>query len=120
MAAFVNRAYQSIIQTWEEKKKRYAEGNATSREILEVESEQRLKLIYHILSTDLIEEDGIFDASGDEPVAALSRRIALEVDMTPDFVSRYIRQWYEKGYLGFLGDDERIRWEWMPVGLPLN
>ncbi len=120
MTAFVNRAYQSIIQTWEEKKKRYAEGNATSRETLEVESEQRLKLIYHILSTDLIEEEGFLDVSGDGPAAALSRRIASKVDMAPDFVGRYIRQWHEKGYLGFFYDNERIKWEWVPVHPQFN
>lgn len=120
MTAFVNRAYQSIIGAWEEKKKRYAQGDATAREILEVESEQRLKLIYHILSTDLIEKNGIFDASGAEPVAALSRRIASKVDMAPDFVGRYLRQWHEKGYLGFLIDNERIRWEWSSVNPRFN
>jgi len=115
MEAFVTRAYQDIVRKWEEKKKRYAMKIATESEILEVESEQRLKLIYKILSSDLIEEAGYFNGSGDDPVTELSRRIAAKVDMTPEFVGRYLRMWHEKGYLGYSRNNDFVRWEWMPV-----
>ncbi|MEZ4551263.1 MAG: hypothetical protein R2874_12490 [Desulfobacterales bacterium] len=71
---------------------------------MEVESEQRLKLIYAILSSDLVEDMGDTDAASDDPVLLFSRRIGEMVGMAPDFVARYVRLWIFKGYLRYLRD----------------
>ena len=115
MEAFVTRAYEAIIEKWETAKKRVADGTCSARERLEVESEQRLKLIYQILSSDLIEAIGSFVNSEKDPVMELSLRIAPKVEMAPDFVSRYVRVWYEKGYLEYTKNSGRIKWRWAPV-----
>ncbi len=115
MEAFVARAYAPIVNAWEEKKARCAGGTATARERLEVDSEQRLNLIYQMLSSDFVEALGEFEDAQADPVERFSARIAEPAGMAPDFVARYIRQWLEKGYLRFLTDQGRIRWEWTPV-----
>jgi radical SAM superfamily enzyme YgiQ (UPF0313 family) len=120
MEAFVTRAYQSIIERWETAKKRVADNTCSDKERLEVESEQRLKLIYAILSSDLVEEMGMSDITAADPVMVFSRRVGERVGMAPDFVARYIRQWLEKGYLRYLREQDQIRWEWVPVTQRFN
>jgi len=112
MESFVANAYTDVFERWEDSKKRYAEGKGTPKENLAVESEQRLKLIFGILSNDLIQDIGSFHSTGKEPAMALSARIAEKIDMEPDFICRYIRLWHEKGYLADSQDNGIVQWKW--------
>ena len=76
MEALISDAYSPMTDAWEAAKKRCADGGGTDKERLAVESEKRLKLIFGILSGDMIEELGSFNASGDDPLRELSVRIA--------------------------------------------
>jgi len=112
MKSFVADAYTDVFDRWENSKKRYAEGKGTPEENLAVESEQRLKLIFGILSNDMIQDVGAFDSVGQDPAMELSIRIADKMDMDSDFVCRYIRQWHEKDYLNYLMNNGRAKWGW--------
>jgi len=114
MTSFVAGAYNDVFERWEDSKKRYAEGNGTPEENLAVESEQRLKLIFDILSHDLIKDVGNFHSAGQNPAMELSVRIADRIDMDPDFICRYIRLWHEKNYLAYSRDNGMDRWVWAP------
>jgi radical SAM superfamily enzyme YgiQ (UPF0313 family) len=112
MESFVAEAYTDLFERWEDSKKRYAEGNGTPEENLAVESEQRLKLIFGILSNDMIQGLGSLHSSEHDPVMELSIRIADKIDMAPDFVRRYIRLWHEKEYLAYSRDNGLVKWAW--------
>ncbi|MDA3897130.1 MAG: radical SAM protein [Desulfobacteraceae bacterium] len=112
MESFVANAYTDVFERWEDSKKRFAEGKGTPEENLAVESEQRLKLIFGILSNDMIQDIGNFHSAGQDPAMELSARIAEKIDMAPAFICRYIRLWYEKGYLAYSQDNGLVRWEW--------
>ncbi|MBC2714888.1 MAG: radical SAM protein [Desulfobacteraceae bacterium] len=112
MESFVARAYRPMIERWETLKQKCAKGKCTPEEGLAVESEQRLKLIFDILSKDMIEDIGSSQNTENDPVTDLSTRVARKTEMDPDFVCRYIRQWHEKGYLGYSQTNGRIKWGW--------
>jgi anaerobic magnesium-protoporphyrin IX monomethyl ester cyclase len=114
MENFVTKAYQSIIEQWENSKQRYAKGSCSDEDRLAVESEQRLKLIYHMLSNDIIEKVGRFKNNGNHPVKELGRLIAETTDIHEDFIYRYIQLWAEKNYLTYMDDNGRINWQWTP------
>ena len=101
MDAFVAEAYAPMSEKWESVKQKVAQGIGTPEEKLMVESEHRLKLIYDILSKDIVEAVGIFSSSSMEPVKGFSRRISGETGISPDFVYRYLSLWVEKNYLGY-------------------
>jgi anaerobic magnesium-protoporphyrin IX monomethyl ester cyclase len=113
METFVADAYTDVFKRWEDSKKRYAEGTGTQEDNFAIESENRLKLIFDILSKDIIKDIGTFNGVGQDPVMELSGRIADKVNMEPDFVCRYIRQWHEKDYLVHTHDNGLTIWEWM-------
>ena len=114
MESFVAGAYTDVFKRWEDSKKRYTEGCGTPEENLAVESEQRLKLIYDILSNDMVENIGSFQKIENDPVRELSVRIAQKTEMDPDFVFRYLSLWVEKKYLRYTFNSGRIKWAWTP------
>ncbi len=109
---FVTEAYRPLTDKWTDIKKRYAEGECTESECLEVESETRLNLVFQILSGDLIEEFGEFPADEPDPVAALAGRIAGKTATDVDFVARYLQWWLHKEYLAFTEENGFIRCDW--------
>ena len=99
MEAMVTNAYRPMVDAWEAAKKQCLDGGGTDKERLAVESEKRLKLIFDILSNDMIEEFGTFAAPGDDPLKKLSVRIFEKTGMAAEFVRNYLNLWLEKGYL---------------------
>ncbi len=114
MDSFVARAYAPMVEKWESLKQRFAEGGCTPEEILMVESEQRLKLIYDMLSNDIVEETGSFQGSEKDAVEELSARVARETGISPEFVYRYINLWVVKKYLSYTDSNGYVKWEWAP------
>ena len=112
METFVAEAYTDIFEQWEASKRNCAEGTGTPEERLAVESEQRLKLIFGILSNDMIQDIGGGHSSAEDPLMELSIRIADKIDMEPDFVYRYIRVWHEKEYLVYSQANGLVKWSW--------
>ncbi len=114
MESFVANAYTDVFERWEDSKNRYAEGTCTPEESLAVESEQRLKLIYDIVSNDIVEKNGSFQGLEKEPVREFSVRVARKTGMEPDFVFRYLNLWVDKKYLSYTVNNGFIKWLWTP------
>jgi len=109
----VAEAYLPIIGNWEEKKKRVVQRGASDYERLEVESADRLTLIFSILSNDIIEDYGLFPGMREEaPTEALARMVAEKTGFETGFVRRYLRDWEAKGYLGWTEKNGLIKWGW--------
>jgi radical SAM superfamily enzyme YgiQ (UPF0313 family) len=117
MDFFVANAYGPMTEQWEALKKKHAEGRSTPEERLAVESEQRLKLIYDILSNDIVEKTGSFKCSEKEPVQEFSVRIADETGISPDFVYHYLNLWVVKQYLRYTENNGFIKWMWTATEL---
>ena len=115
MNAFVAEAYAPIFEKWNALKQKHADGKSTPDEALYVESEHRLKLIYDILSKDLVEKTGYYQNNGKAPIQEFSERIAQETGISDDFVSRYMNLWVEKKFLGYTVQNGRITWFWTPT-----
>ncbi len=119
MNAFALEACRPMTDKWEKTQSRVKAGNATDAERLEVECSDRLNLIFEILSKDMIEEAGVFAQDGQDPVLQLSGEIARRTGGEPDFISRYIRLWMEKGFLAVSSGNGTVTWSWAPSALPL-
>ena len=117
MNAFVDEVYRPIQDAWEAVKVRYKNGDCTGDEWLRAASEERLNLIFDVLSKDLIEMVGSIPSDTDNPVLELSRRIAAITNHEETFVARYIQDWAARKYLVFSGDNGVIRWFWAQNGV---
>ena len=114
MDTFVAEAYRPTVDQWEQTKQRVAAGTCTEKERLEVESADRLDLIFNILSNDIIEEDGCFLFADPEPINELSRRIAAKTGFDDTFVRRHLSVWVHYHYLSHTVENEEGRWFWTP------
>ncbi|PIP42059.1 MAG: B12-binding domain-containing radical SAM protein [Desulfobacterales bacterium CG23_combo_of_CG06-09_8_20_14_all_51_8] len=112
MNAFVAEAYAPIFEKWNALKQKHADGKSTPDEALQVESEGRLRLIYDILSKDLVEKTGYYQTNGKEPIREFSARIAQETGISDEFVCRYMNLWVEKKFLGYAVQNGRVAWFW--------
>ncbi len=112
MEALISEAYRPMTDAWETAKKRCLDGGGTDKERLAVESEKRLKLIFDVLSNDMIEELGVFAATDDDPVRELSARIARQTGMEEGFIYCYVNLWKEKKYLIRDETGGLVRWFW--------
>jgi len=112
MEAMITDAYRPMTDAWEAAKKQCLDGGGTDKERLAVESEKRLKLIFDILSNDMIEELGDFVVFGDDALRELSVRIAGKTGMAAEFVRNYLNLWLEKGYLTFTEAGGRACFTW--------
>ncbi|MDO9262770.1 MAG: radical SAM protein [Desulfosalsimonadaceae bacterium] len=114
MEALITDAYRPMVDAWEAAKKQCLDGGGTDKERLAVESEKRLKLIFDILSKDMIEELGNFTVSGDDPVRELGTRIAQKTGMEEGLICRYINLWKVKNYLTYAETGGQVCWSWAP------
>lgn len=112
METMISDAYRPMVDAWEAAKKQVLDGGGTDKERLAVESEKRLKLVFDILSNNLIEALGDIEDSGDAPIRMLSDRIAGKTGMTAGFVRNYLNLWLEKGYLTATKAGGRARFAW--------
>lgn len=120
MDQFVADAYRPLLDRWADTKRRVAEGKCTEQERLEVESADRLNLIFSILSNDIIEEEGSFSSADREPTAVLIHRIAAKTGFDEAVVQRYIEDWVRFRYLSHTVDHAKIRWFWTPKDRPVR
>ncbi|MFZ2632262.1 MAG: radical SAM protein [Desulfosalsimonadaceae bacterium] len=114
MEALITDAYRPMVEAWEAAKKQCLDGGGTDKERLAVKSEKRLKLIFDILSNDMIEELGNFTAAGDDPVRALGVRIARKTGMEEGLICNYLNLWKVKNYLTYAETGGQVRWAWNP------
>ncbi|HNY65763.1 MAG TPA: radical SAM protein [Deltaproteobacteria bacterium] len=98
MTKFV-KDYEAVLdEEWQEVMERYGRKECTPHEDLLVEGNRRMKLIYRLLSEDVIEACTV-DGRPAEIVKAVSRRIAEKLGEDYPFVSWTVQTLVDKGCL---------------------
>ncbi len=106
---------------WEASLQRYYEGTASGEEYISVEGQLRTKIIFKILSEDLVERFGTIDLirradDGDDAVDMFCENVAAAVGGDRDLAARTIRDLVDRGLIAFRNNGERTTWFWTPCG----
>jgi hypothetical protein len=113
---FVNIYDTGVSTAWEEMVRGYHEKTNPPEIDLRVESHFRLRLVYRILSEDLIGKVGIIpvDSLGktDDLLEQLCRRIENETEVDGELVSKTIRRFAASGYIKSRISGDECRWYW--------
>ncbi len=96
---------------WDYVVKRYEEGICTDDEGLRVAGQKRMQLVFKLLSTDLIERNGIFK-NGGSSIQILAERITQQTGAQPKLVQNTLQQLSDIGYIKPLTDATTTRWYW--------
>lgn len=97
---------------WEETERHVREGTCTDREYLIVEGNRKLKLVFRILSEDLIEESLCPIRDGSDPVELLSASIADKTGTDEAFTRKVLQGFFDAGHLRHALEDGRYRYHW--------
>jgi hypothetical protein len=118
MESFVRKFEAEIEQVWESMVRDYRDKTGTPEIDLQVEGHFRMKLIYRLLSEDLIEERGAFPppgiagGSGDALLAELGRRIEEATGDDGVLIGKTLRSLHASGYLKTENTGGTVRWYW--------
>jgi len=105
----VEKCYESV---WNDIVKRYQQNQCTPYEALRVEGDRRMRLIFRLLSEDLIAEAGSFPKNDHNPTNKLVNNIMSLTGIEADFAHKTIQSLIDKGYLKFKSSDGHINWYW--------
>lgn len=111
---FVNDYDKEIDTEWQKQLRGYREGTNTPLDNLRVEGHYRTRLVYRLLSEDLIETEGIFPdmASREETIRPLCLRIEEKVGAGLQLVEKTIDDFITKGYIKAKRVDGAWVWHW--------
>jgi len=117
MNRFVEDFEGVIAQAWEEMVQGYRMGTNTPEIDMQVEGHFRMKLVYRLLSEDLIEKWGVIPVPNsarnpDLLQEALCRRIEEGTGIDGGLIRRTIRGFVEKGYILAAMTGGECRWHW--------
>jgi len=97
---------------WDETKKNVREGTCTDREYLLVEGDRKLRLVFRILSEDLIEEFACAGRDGSDPVDLLSASVAGRTGTDEAFTRKILQGFIDAGFLRHSLAGGRYRYYW--------
>ena len=115
---FVAEFDSQIDKVWQEMVRGYREKTNPPEIDLQVEGHFRMKLVYRLLSEDLIERAGGFALSGTDGDAigrsleALCRRIGEATGEDGGLIARTLRHFVALGYLKVAREGDRLNWRW--------
>jgi len=111
---FVDDFDGKIDGEWQKLLRGYREGTNTSLDNLRVEGHYRTRLVYKLLSEDLIEAEGSFaDAnSSDETIPALCRRIEAKTAAGMALVEKTLQDFITRGYIKAKRSGRDWVWHW--------
>ncbi|MCU0575803.1 MAG: B12-binding domain-containing radical SAM protein [Desulfobacterota bacterium] len=112
MTAFVAVYDEFNAQIWEETERNVRMGTCTDREYLLVEGNRKLKLVYRVLSEDLIEESTCPKQDGSDPVELLSASVARRTSTDPVFTHKVLKDFSDAGYLRYTLRDGQYHYYW--------
>jgi hypothetical protein len=117
MNRFVADFEGMITKAWEEMVQGYHDGTNTPGIDMQVEGHFRMKLVYRLLSEDIIEKWGAFpvadfEESADRLQEELCRRIEEATGVEGRLIRGAIRGFVEKGYIRAVISDGECRWHW--------
>jgi len=97
---------------WDQIKKCYHENRCTPYESLRVEGDYRMRLIFRLLTEDIITEMGTFPIDGHEPATELALRLATITGVESSFINWTLDTLVDAGYLKFDRIDGHVSWFW--------
>lgn len=97
---------------WEETELRVRQGTCTEREYLLVEGDRKLKLVYRILSEDLVETSDVPAPDGVSPAEMLADRIAGTTGTDRSFTRAVIGSFIEARFIRWSRKDGRYIFRW--------
>ena len=114
IARFVAEYDAEVERRWQIMLRRYREGGNSPMDNLRVEGHYRTRLIYKILSGDLIETEGFFPGarSPEETMRPLSERVDQRTNSGIELVEKLIREFAEKGYIKTRTAGGGLEWFW--------
>jgi len=117
MNRFVADFECTITKAWEEMVRGYHDRTNNPTIDMQVEGHFRMKLVYRLLSEDLIEKCGAilasdFEGSRDRLQQELCRRIADATGVEGGLIDSTIRIFVEKGYIRPEIEGGKCRWHW--------
>jgi anaerobic magnesium-protoporphyrin IX monomethyl ester cyclase len=99
MTAFVAEYDRDNDEVWEKMLQRHKEGTCTDHEYLLIEGDRKLRLVYRILSEDLIEESPCRNAEGSHPIELLADSVAKKTGTDRSFASKVLTGYFDSGYI---------------------
>ena len=114
---FVAEFDQEIQEAWDKQVQRYYDNTNTPDENLRVAGHFRMKLVYKILSEDLLEACGSFpmvttDNGPDNTFDLLCQRIEEATGFDNQLVHRTLESFRDAGYIKVRKEDHRFVWYW--------
>lgn len=118
MERFVAEFESTIDAAWQEMIRGYRENSNPPGIDLQVEGHFRMKLVYRLLSEDLIEKMGVFprpgnaNGSSDEVLEDLCRRIETVTGGEGALIRKTLRSLVDSGYIKAETREGMSRWHW--------
>lgn len=112
---FVDEFEGEIAEAWEKKVAGYFDGTLQDPwDKLRVEGHFRTRLIFSLLSNDVIEEVGYFPAaaSSEETLPLLKERIHARTGDHPGIIEKTMDDIVTRGYVKAFRQDGGVRWKW--------
>lgn len=112
MNRFVAEVYRRMKERTDPMEARYLQGSCSDSEYFMFEGLYRMRLIYQLLSSDLIDERTPVPTPAANPEAALAAHISQTTAMDQSLVARTIHSLIAAGYIKCERAGEATRWFW--------
>ncbi|HPI94137.1 MAG TPA: radical SAM protein [Deltaproteobacteria bacterium] len=112
MTSFVAEYDKINEKIWKEVEQHVREGTCTDREYLQVEGNRRLRLVFRILSEDLVEECVEPKQDGTDPLRILSDSVAARTGTDSTFTHTVLQGFFDAGYLRHRLVDGHYHYYW--------
>jgi anaerobic magnesium-protoporphyrin IX monomethyl ester cyclase len=114
---FVAEFDEEINLAWEKQVQGYYDKTNTPEEDLRVAGHFRMKLVYKILSEDLLESCGSFplpttNGDPDHTFASLCQRIEEATGFDSQLIERTLKSFLDAGYIKVRQEDHSFIWYW--------
>jgi hypothetical protein len=111
--AFVDEYYNKKIQADEEDlARRHALGQCTEMELMVKQGNQKMDVVFNLLSKDIIEDLAAMPSSNGSDINLLTNNISGLIDRQADVVKPAVTHLVERGYLKKKEDEGKVRWLW--------
>jgi anaerobic magnesium-protoporphyrin IX monomethyl ester cyclase len=96
----------------EELAKRFAQGQCTPTELLVIHGNQKMDVVYALLSKDVIESLDAFPKSNGSELGLLVEDISRRIQIKPEIVKPAMEHLISRGYVKKQEDGGKIKWLW--------
>jgi len=114
MARLVNNFNNEILGVIEEAKQRVEAGTGTDEEIIRIEGQKRMEIIFKLYSEDLIGNYGFYHSENDieNHLSQLSKIISKKFEQDDEYIEFLISSLYDSGLLKYKQNGKNITCLW--------